>query len=75
MVNPFHSGYRYTGTLANSVDPDVMRRISGSALFANIETIFRGRNTPFYRNYDRQPLKIQNWISPCLFGPYVQSDA
>ena len=75
MVNPFHSGYRYTGTLANSVDPDEMRRISGSALFANRVTIIRDKNTPFLRNYDRQPLNIQNLIRPCLLCPYVQSDA
>ena len=34
---------------------------SGYSLIAKVETILRDRNTSFYRNFDRQPLKIHNW--------------
>ena len=29
-------------------------------MFAKIKTIFRDRNMSFYRNIDREPIKIQN---------------
>ena len=35
---------------------------SGSALIAKIKTIFKYRNTSFDRNFDQQPLKIQNGL-------------
>ena len=48
------------GTLANSEDP-------GSALFAKIKTIFRDRNTSFYRNFLTDfPLKYK-MDNPILF--------
>ena len=53
------------GTLANSEDPDEMHAAvyggisSGSTLFAKIKTIFRDRNTAFYRNLTGNPLKYK----------------
>ena len=37
----------------------VIHHFIRSALFAEIKTIFRDRNTSFNKNFDWQPLKIQ----------------
>ena len=43
-ISTFHSGYRYTGTLANSADPEEMapmRHFIRYSLFAKINTVIR----------------------------------
>ena len=61
--NPFHSGYQYSGYFGKQWksrwNAEYVGISSGSALFAKIGTIFRDRNTSFYRIFNWLPFKIQ----------------